>query len=323
MLNNLESNFLSFCKSQKFEINGSQIKTINLLNIFNFKRNIYRNFFFRLFKKKENLGFYLFGDVGVGKTMILDFYFNQLSINKIKIHFNEFMINFHNFRHQNKIMNNSGYIEQFVNKLKGKFDLIYLDEFQVTNIVDAMILGKLFETIFEKKIKVLLSSNIKIDDLYKDGLQREQFLPFLEIIKANCIQHELIIDIDYRRIGFDKLKRYFYPINKQNIFRVNQIFRKLTKKKNKKSRIIKVKGREIILENFYDGIIRFHFNELCSKNIGAEDYIAIANNSKFIVIDELPIFKDDNADKQSRFITLIDILYEKQIPLMVSSNFNL
>jgi cell division protein ZapE len=186
-----------------------------------------------------------------------------------------------------------------------------------------MILGKLFETIFKKRIKVILSSNIKIDDLYKDGLQRDQFLPFLEIIKKNCIQHELIIDQDYRRSALAKLERYFYPVNEQSLFQINQIFRKLTKEKVKKSKLLNVKGREFKIDNYYDGIARFHFNELCSVNIGAEDYIAIANNSKFIVIDELPIFNDDNADKQNRFITLIDILYEKQIPLMVSSNFNL
>ena len=157
-------------------------------------------------KKNEKLGFYLFGDVGVGKTMILDFYYNHLSIKKNRMHFNEFMINFHDYRHQERTEGKNGNIDQFVNKLKDQFDLIYLDEFQVTNIVDAMILGKLFETIFEKGIKVIISSNIKIDDLYKDGLQRDQFLPFLEIIKKNCIQHELIINQDYRRSALSKLK---------------------------------------------------------------------------------------------------------------------
>jgi cell division protein ZapE len=172
--------------------------------------------------------------VGVGKTMILDFYYNHLSIKKNRMHFNEFMINFHDYRHQERTEGKNGNIDRFVNKLKDQFDLIYLDEFQVTNIVDAMILGKLFETIFEKRIKVILSSNIKIDDLYKDGLQRDQFLPFLEIIKKNCIQHELIIDQDYRRSALSKLERFFYPVNEQSLFQINQIFRKLTKEKVKK-----------------------------------------------------------------------------------------
>jgi cell division protein ZapE len=280
----LKKKFIDYCISNKFEQNSKQIETLELLIDF-YSNNLLSKSIFSKFlnKKSEKLGFYLFGDVGVGKTMILDFYYNHLSIKKNRMHFNEFMINFHDYRHQERTEGKNGNIDRFVNKLKDQFDLIYLDEFQVTNIVDAMILGKLFETIFEKRIKVILSSNIKIDDLYKDGLQRDQFLPFLEIIKKNCIQHELIIDQDYRRSALAKLERYFYPVNEQS----------------------------------------FHFNELCSVNIGAEDYIAIANNTKFIVIDELPIFNDDNSDKQSRFITLIDILYEKQIPLMVSSDFNL
>ena len=320
----MKKKFIDYCISNKFEQNSKQIETLELLINFYSDNLISKNIFSKfLNKKNEKLGFYLFGDVGVGKTMILDFYYNHLSIKKNRMHFNEFMINFHDYRHQERIEGKNGNIDRFVNKLKDQFDLIYLDEFQVTNIVDAMILGKLFETIFEKRIKVILSSNIKIDDLYKDGLQRDQFLPFLEIIKKNCIQHELIINQDYRRSALAKLERYFYPVNEQSLFQINQIFRKLTKEKVKKSELLNVKGREFKIDNYYDGIARFHFNELCSVNIGAEDYIAIANNSKFIVIDELPIFNDDNADKQSRFITLIDILYEKQIPLMVSANFNL
>jgi cell division protein ZapE len=196
----LKKKFIDYCISNKFEQNSKQIETLELLIDFYSNNLISKNIFSKfLNKKSEKLGFYLFGDVGVGKTMILDFYYNHLSIKKNRMHFNEFMINFHDYRHQERTEGKNGNIDRFVNKLKDQFDLIYLDEFQVTNIVDAMILGKLFETIFEKRIKVILSSNIKIDDLYKDGLQRDQFLPFLEIIKKNCIQHELIINQDYRR----------------------------------------------------------------------------------------------------------------------------
>ena len=115
------------------------------------------------------------GDVGVGKTMILNFFFEKLSEKKLRLHFNEFMIKFHNFIFENKDKSNG--INLFVDNLSKKTRLIYFDEFQVTNIVDAMILGKLFKKIFEKKIRVIFSSNIKIKDLYKDGLQRDQFIP--------------------------------------------------------------------------------------------------------------------------------------------------
>ena len=180
----MKKKFIDYCISNKYEQNSKQIETLELLIDFYSNNLLSKNIFSKfLNKKNEKLGFYLFGDVGVGKTMILDFYYNHLSIKKNRMHFNEFMINFHDYRHQERTERKNGNIERFVNKLKDQFDLIYLDEFQVTNIVDAMILGKLFKTIFEKRIKVILSSNIKIDDLYKDGLQRDQFLPFLEIIK--------------------------------------------------------------------------------------------------------------------------------------------
>ena len=127
--------------------------------------------------------------------MLLNFVYDRLEIKKKRQHFNEFMINFHDFRHEKK---DDSTIKTFVKKYKEKYDLLYLDEFQVTNIVDAMILGKLFEIIFEEKIKIIITTNTKLNDLYKDGLQREQFLPFIKIIKNFSIQKELLIENDYR-----------------------------------------------------------------------------------------------------------------------------
>ena len=183
----LQDSFKEFCKINKLEVNAQQVKIINSLEKFLDNRETILS---RFIKKKEKLCFYLYGEVGVGKTMLLNFAFDKLNIRKYRQHFNEFMINFHNFRHEKK---DSNTITTFVKELKKKYDLIYLDEFQVTNIVDAMILGKLFERIFEDNIKVILSSNINIKDLYKNGLQRDQFIPFIknttnkEIILLFCI----------------------------------------------------------------------------------------------------------------------------------------
>ena len=140
--NNLLNLFKEYCKENGFEQNSRQIEIINQLNKFiNPKKNILNY----LINKKNKLCFYLQGDVGVGKTMLLNFVYNNFTENKLRLHFNEFMIKFHDFRHEQK-KNNS--IISFVKNLKDKYKLIYLDEFQVTNIVDAMILGKLFELIF-------------------------------------------------------------------------------------------------------------------------------------------------------------------------------
>ena len=233
------------------------------------------------------------------------------------------MLSFHDYRYKNKKDNKDNSILRFVLDLKKNNKLIYLDEFQVTNIVDAMILGKLFETIFQENIKILISTNTKIDDLYKDGLQRDQFLPFISIIKENSIHKELLIDNDYRKQGLDKLQRAFYPLNEKNLFNLNQLFREITKDKIDKSIKLNIKGRDFIISNYFEGVARFDFKELCDLNVGSEDYLQIAKNCKFIIIENIPKFNNEIADQQNRFIILIDILYEKRIPLAISASANL
>ena len=261
------------------------------------------------------------GDVGVGKTMILNFFFNQLKKKKMRLHFNEFMIQFHNSIFKNNDKENG--IDKFIKDLSNKAEIIYFDEYQVTNIVDAMILGRLFKKIFEKKIKVIFTSNINIDDLYKDGLQRQQFIPFIKILKNNCYEEELLINEDYRLSKNIDLERFLYPLDKANNFLLNKFFRKITKNKHKTIKTLEIKGRKIEIKNFYDKVAKFDFSELCDKNLGSEDYLNIANICEFIFIENLPDFNENNSNQQQRFITLIDIIYEKKIPLFVTSYVNL
>ena len=309
---NLQNSFKEFCKKNKFEINNEQIKVINLLNKFIYHK---KNFFTNFFNSQKKMCFYLYGNVGVGKTMLLNFVYENLKIKKCRLHFNEFMINFHDFRHENKD-NNS--LTVFVKNLKKNYELIYLDEFQVTNIVDAMILGKLFEVIFSENIQVILTTNISLNDLYKDGLQRDQFLPFISIIKNNSIQKELSINNDYRLQSNAQSYRIFYPLNEKINFRINQIFRELTKNKKQEEKTIITKGRNFKIKNFYEGVARFKFNDLCDVNLGGEDYINIAEFCNHILIENIPNFNDDNSNQQLRFITLIDVFYEKKISLSIS-----
>jgi cell division protein ZapE len=317
---NLKKLFLKHCEDQQYEINQNQLEIINYLKIY-YSENFSQSFLINFLKNKQNKsGFYLVGDVGVGKTMILNFLFNQLKEKKLRLHFNEFMIKFHDFIFQNKDKKNG--IELFVKDLNKNTQIIYFDEFQVTNIVDAMILGKLFKKIFEEKIKVIFSSNININDLYKDGLQRDQFIPFIKILKNNCYEKELLINEDYRLSNNMSLERFLSPIDK-SFFIFNKFFRKITKNKNKISKTLVIKGRSIVIENFYDGIVKFEFEELCDKNLGPEDYIRIAENCEFIFIKNLPDFNENNSNQQQRFIYLIDILYEKKIPMMITSQVDL
>ena len=318
----LEEKFKSFCNSKNLEINQNQITTIKILDDF-YNKNFHTSFF--KFFKKENLekGFYLHGGVGVGKTMILDFFYDLISQKKLRLHFNEFMINFHNFVHENKNKGNENIINLFVKNLKSKVSLIYFDEFQVTNIVDAMILGKLFDKIFNENIKIIITSNVAISELYRDGLQRDQFQPFIEIMKKKTVEHKLVIEDDYRKSKENQNDRYFFPLNQENNFKINKLFRIISKDKKKASRSLDIKGREFLIKEFYEGVVRFTFEELCDKNLGAEDYLEIIKVSKFMVIDQIPNFDDINSNQQHRFITLIDILYDKKIPIAVTAEKNL
>ena len=322
MPKNLEEKFKQYCISKNFETNQNQFVVINKLEDFykkNFK-SLFSQFFSKVYPKK---GFYLYGGVGVGKTMILDFFFNLVNKKKQRLHFNEFMLNFHNFVHERKDKKEENVISLFVNDLRSKVSLIYFDEFQVSNIVDAMILGKLFEQMFKANIKVIITSNIKISELYKEGLQRDQFKPFIKIMEDKSIEHELIIEDDYRKAKENQKQRYFFPLNQETNFKINKFFRIITRGKKNLPKILNIKGRKFEIKNFYEGISRFNFQELCDQNLGAEDYLEIAKISNLIVIENVPQFNDINLNQQQRFITLLDVIYDKNTPIAITANQSL
>ena len=322
MTKSFEKEFISFCKNQDLEENKNQFNVIKKLEEYyqiNFKSFLSKFFL----KKSSQKCFYLYGDVGVGKTMILNFFFDLIDKKKIRKHFNEFMLNFHDFAHERKENSEENIINSFVKDLKSKAFLIYFDEFQVTNIVDAMILGKLFDQIFKENIKIIVTSNIKISELYKDGLQRDQFMPFIKIMQEQSIEQELKIEDDYRKSNNNQQQRYFYPLNQETNFKINKFFRTITKNKKKSKISINVKSRYFKMENFYEGIVRIKFDELCDQNLGAEDYLEIIKNCKFMVIEQIPQFNDVNSNQQKRFITLLDVIYDKNILLAVTADQNL
>ena len=320
---NLKKLFLNHCKKKNLEINPNQLELVDQLNNF-YNLNFNKSFLKKIFSNKNTRpGFYLQGDVGVGKTMILNFFFENFKLPKKRIHFNEFMISFHDFVHDSKNNNQENVIDEFVKILDSNAMLIYFDEFQVTNIVDAMILGKLFEKIFQENIKIILTSNTKISELYKDGLQRDQFMPFIKIMETKSIEHELKIEEDYRKTKENQKQRFFFPLNEETNFKINKFFRIITKDKKNLPISLNVKGRIFKIKNFYQGVSRFNFQELCDKNLGAEDYLEIVKNSKFIVIEKIPKFNDINPNQQQRFITLIDVIYDKNLPITVTASQDL
>ena len=317
---NLKKSYLKHCKDKDLEVNENQINIVQKLTEY-YNLNFKQSFIKKIFKDKKNkLGFYLVGDVGVGKTMILNFFFESLKEKKSRLHFNEFMVKFHDFIFENKKKGNDNGLEKFVKDLSDKAKILYFDEFQVTNIVDAMILGKLFERIFNENIKVIFSSNININDLYKNGLQRDQFVPFLKILKNNCNELELNIEEDYRASKNTNLSRFLSPIDNSSNFKFNKSFRKATKNKKLTTKSFEVKGRKLLFDNFHEGVLKVSFDEICNRNLGSEDYIEIANQSDFIFIENLPKFNENNSNQQQRFITLIDIIYDKNLPIAVTAS---
>ena len=322
MVGNLEKDFKKYCDNNNLETNNNQIAAIKKLE--NFANNNFKSFFLNFFSTKyKQKGFYLFGDVGVGKTMILNFFFDKLKVKKLRKHFNEFMISFHDFAHVQSNKKEDNIISLFVKDLKNKATLIYFDEFQVTNIVDAMILGKLCDQIFKEDIKIIFTSNTKISELYKDGLQRDQFKPFIQIMQKKSIEYELIIEDDYRKNKENEKQRYFYPLNQETNFKINKFSRIITKNKKLSSKVLNIKGRNFEIKNFYDGISKFHFDELCNQNLGGEDYLKIAESSEFIIIENVPEFNDINSNQQQRFITLIDVIYDKDRAIAVTAEQSL
>ena len=322
MPKNFEEKFILYCNSENLEVNQNQLIVIRKLQ--DYYKNNFKSFLFNLFLEKNyKKGFYLYGGVGVGKTMILDFFFDQIDEKKQRLHFNEFMLRFHDFVHERKDKQEQNVINLFVKDLKSKVSLIYFDEFQVTNIVDAMILGKLFEEIFKENIKIILTSNIKISELYKDGLQRDQFKPFIKIMEEKTTEYELKIEDDYRKSKGNQKQRYFFPLNQETNFKINKFIRIITKDKKKLNKILDIKGRVFEIKNHYEGISEFDFKELCDQNLGAEDYLEITKVSNFIVIKNIPQFNDINSNQQQRFITLLDVLYDKDIPVAITANQDL
>ena len=142
-------------------------------------------------------------------------------------------------------------------------------------------------------------------------------------MEEKSIEHKLEIEDDYRKSKDNQKQRYFFPLNQETNFKINKFFRTITKDKKITPKILTVKGRSFKINNFYEGISRFNFKELCDQNLGAEDYLEIAKNSNFIVIENIPQFNDINSNQQLRFITLLDVIYDKKIPISVTANQSL
>lgn len=189
---------------------------------------------------------------------------------------------------------------------------------QITDITDAMIVGRLFEKLFAAGVVVVTTSNRVPDDLYKDGLNRQIFLPFIDILKARMVVHELVSPTDYRQDRLAGAQVYFTPNDAAAKDEINQIWQELTGGEQH-SLTLHVQGREIELPRFHNGVARAKFYDLCGRMLGPADYLALAEAVRVLIVEDIPCLSRSNFNEAKRFVTLIDALYEAKVRLIVSA----
>ncbi len=266
------------------------------------------------FKDKIFEGIYLYGQVGTGKTFLLNLFYQNTKIGK-KIHFNNLMNEIH--EQIKKSANKELAIENYVKNLSRDFKIIFIDELHIFNIVDALIIKKIFNYFSKYKIFILLSSNFHPDNLYEDGLQRNDFLPFIDLIKKNFLLYDISIKTDFRRQTLNQSKTYFTPITTDTTNEFEKLFNRFVDSSHLTTIKIKSKSRELEFNKCTSNLMMIDFENLCEVNFGNEDYKNIANKFKLVFLKNVPEFDNQKKDSCRRFIGLIDMLYENNCSIVI------
>lgn len=268
-------------------------------------------------------GLYIFGDVGRGKSMLMDLFFHTATIpGKKRVHFHEFMRDIHAEIHrwrQSAHRKEADPIPKLARSLAAEAWLLCLDELQVTDIADAMILGRLFQALMDDGVVVVVTSNRPPQDLYKDGLQRERFLPFIALIEQRLDVLELDAQHDYRLGRKRGLEIYHTPLGPAAEAGLDDAFERLTAGAVARPDSVVVHGRTIVVPLAAAGIARFAFTELCGRPLGPSDYLELATQFHTLILSGIPLLGPENKDEARRFVTLIDALYEHKVTLICSA----
>lgn len=277
-----------------------------------------------LFKKKSQpRGVYLWGGVGRGKSMLMDTFYASLPVGtaKRRVHFHEFMIETHDFLHKARQEQDSGAsILRFAKKVAAEARVLCFDEFHVTDVADAMILGRLFTSIFRHGTTMVATSNWPPEKLYEGGLQRELFLPFIALVKERLAIVEVDGGIDYRLQCLTDTGVYFSPLGPVSRRRADEVFSRLADGAHPYPETLTVKGRTIEVPAVARGVARFTFSQLCERPLGAEDYLMIARNYHTVFLEGVPRLKYDRRNEAKRLMTLIDALYDQRTKLVVTAD---
>ncbi|MEL7026939.1 MAG: cell division protein ZapE [Pseudomonadota bacterium] len=266
-----------------------------------------------LFAKKAEapMGLYLWGGVGRGKSMLMDLFYAHVGIEqKRRVHFHAFMQEVQVGLDKARKDGVQDALLPVAEDLTQGLRLLCFDEMQITDIADAMIVGRLFEKLFEAGVAIVATSNRPPSDLYKDGLNRNLFLPFIALLEKRLDIWEIAVTTDYRQTKIGDEQTYFSPNNKDARAAVKRIWEELGGTSSTPPLTLRVKGRDVVIAKYINGVGRAEFYDLCGLPLGPADYLAIADVCRVMIIENIPQLSSENFNEARRFVTLIDALYE-------------
>ncbi len=263
-------------------------------------------------------GLYIWGGVGTGKSFLMDLFAANVDVPARRVHFHAFMQEVQNALHIARAASEQDALNVVARNLSKGLRLLALDEMQIKDIADAMIVGRLFTLMREDGVVCVTTSNRPPDDLYKDGLNRQLFLPFIAYLKEHLIVHDMQSETDFRQNRMSGAQVYFTPLNSVSSQGVEELWRDLTGGCDIRHSL-QVKGRSLDIPRYHNGVGRLSFYDLCGKPLGPADYLTLAEALRVIVIDDIPQLGRHNFNEAKRFVTLIDALYESKTRLICSA----
>ena len=264
-------------------------------------------------------GLYIYGGVGRGKSMLMDLFFETAPVaRKERVHFHAFMQGVHKGIFDARKTDHDDPILPVADDIAARAHLLCFDEMQITDITDAMIVGRLFERLFDRGVVVVATSNRHPDDLYKDGLNRHLFLPFISILKDSLEVHELNSVTDHRQARLRGMKVYHTPLGPDATAALDAAWGALAGGQGH-SLLLPRPGRDLTLACHLNGVTRESFASLCEAPLGPGDYLEIAEVSRVLILDDIPLLSREKNNEAKRFVTLIDALYEARTRLICSA----